>query len=420
MAVALWVLGAVMLLLHDPRHQGQPLQRIGLSALAGALSVPASWPGNPAALVALGSLLWAGSAALAIHFLWAFVGRPVPRWQRGLWLQVLMLPLIPLILPGKPGIGAALLLAAILLLQVVLVMAQVARTCWHTRPADARTLALGLMMIPALWLVVWGLTPPPAGAEGLWWVMSSPLAWFAPMLLIGARLLQRYRQELLRVQVELRKVQAQFDRASSEFEANAAQVSEMRVQQVTEQERKRIAADLHDDLGAKLLTIVHTCENERIAALGREALDEMRLSVRGLSGRPLQLGDAMADWRAETVQRLGQSNIQVEWQALGDEVQHLLPARAYVQTTRILREAVSNMIKHSGASRCEVRCFATEHHYGLVVEDNGRGMAAASEDALGRGHGLSSMKHRAKQLQGQCLVESGIGRGTVIRLSLPL
>ena len=75
----------------------------------------------------------------------------------------------------------------------------------------------------------------------------------------------------------------------------------MRVEQVTEKERKRIAADLHDDLGAKLLTIVHTSESERISTLAREALEEMRLSVRGLTGKPVRLADALADWRAETV-----------------------------------------------------------------------------------------------------------------------
>ena len=64
-------------------------------------------------------------------------------------------------------------------------------------------------------------------------------------------------------------------------------------------ERKRIAADLHDDLGAKLLTIVHTSDNERISTLAREALEEMRLSVRGLTGKPVPLLNALGDWRAE-------------------------------------------------------------------------------------------------------------------------
>ena len=97
-----------------------------------------------------------------------------------------------------------------------------------------------------------------------------------------------------------------------------------------------------------------------------------------------------------------------------------MSARAFVQTTRILREAVSNIIKHSGASHCKVRCTIDPQEIGLVVQDNGRGIPLELDGRLDRGHGMSSMKHRAKQMHGQCLVESGPGYGTVIRLTLPL
>ena len=187
-----------------------------------------------------------------------------------------------------------------------------------------------------------------------------------------------------------------------------------------DEERDRIAADLHDDLGAKLLTIVHTSESERISSLAREALEEMRLSVRGLTGKPMRLADALADWRAETVSRLGQANIEADWRSPAEEVEQLLPARDFVQTTRILREAVSNIIKHSGASHCKVRCAISDRQFGLTVQDNGKGIPMELDGKLDRGHGMSSMKHRAKQMQGQCLVESGPGYGTVIRLTLPL
>jgi two-component system sensor histidine kinase UhpB len=52
------------------------------------------------------------------------------------------------------------------------------------------------------------------------------------------------------------------------------------------------------------------------------------------------------------------------------------------------------------------------------MQDNGKGIPPSWTAALDRGHGMASMKHRAKQLQGQCLVESGPGFGTVIRLTL--
>jgi two-component system sensor histidine kinase UhpB len=207
--------------------------------------------------------------------------------------------------------------------------------------------------------------------------------------------------------------------ATAEIEKNFNQLAELRVEQVTERERKRIAADLHDDLGAKLLTIVHTSDSERISTLAREALEEMRLSVRGLTGKPVRLADALGDWRAEVVSRLAQAGIEAEWTA-PEDLPQTLSARAYVQTTRILREAVSNIIKHSGASHCSMKCTIADGDFQLVIQDNGDGIPMPENTALDRGHGMATMKQRAKQLQGQCLVESGPGYGTVIRLTLPL
>jgi len=146
----------------------------------------------------------------------------------------------------------------------------------------------------------------------------------------------------------------------------------------------------------------------------------MRLSVRGLTGKPVRLADALGDWRAEVVSRLGQAGIDGQWELPLDDLPQTLPARTFVQTTRILREAVSNIIKHSGASQCIVRSGVVDGDFQLVIQDNGEGISMEVDGRLDRGHGMSTMKQRAKQMQGQCLVESGPGYGTVIRLTLPL
>jgi signal transduction histidine kinase len=240
-------------------------------------------------------------------------------------------------------------------------------------------------------------------------------------LALGLRLVQQFGRAYQSAEQDRAELEVRIREATAQIERNFAQLSELKVEQVTERERKRIAADLHDDLGAKLLTIVHTSDSERISTLAREALEEMRLSVRGLTGKPVKLIDALGDWRAEVVSRLTQSGVQGEWSSPSDEeVPHTLSSRAYVQTTRILREAVSNIIKHSGASQCSVRCTIAQGDFQLVIQDNGKGIPMELDGRLDKGHGMASMKGRAKQLQGQCLVESGPGYGTVIRLTLPL
>lgn len=261
----------------------------------------------------------------------------------------------------------------------------------------------------------------------LGWSLDSRLLLVAQLLpalgflALGLRLVQQYGRAFQSAEQNRAELEVRIREATAQIERNFAQLSELKVEQVTDRERKRIAADLHDDLGAKLLTIVHTSDNERISTLAREALEEMRLSVRGLTGKPVKLLDALGDWRAEVVSRLQQSGVQGEWSAPSDdEVPQTLSSRAYVQTTRILREAVSNIIKHSGASQCTVRCTIDNGDFQLVVQDNGKGIPTELDGRLDKGHGMASMKGRAKQLQGQCLVESGPGYGTVIRLTMPL
>ncbi len=258
------------------------------------------------------------------------------------------------------------------------------------------------------------LLPPPA------WRVLPHVAMPLAFLCMGLLLVHQYGRALRSAEELRNSLETRIRETTAAMERNYAQMAELRVEQVTQQERKRIAADLHDDLGAKLLTIVHTSDSERISTLAREALEEMRLSVRGLTGKPVKLIDALGDWRAEVVGRLSQTGVEGEWQAPSEELPQMLSARAYVQTTRILREAVNNIIKHSGASRCSIRCTLNGGDFQLKIQDNGKGIPLELDGRLDRGHGMQSMKHRAKQLHGQCLVESGPGYGTVIRLTIPL
>lgn len=282
------------------------------------------------------------------------------------------------------------------------------RSVWVMGPLLAVAALAGLIELGVQW-AGW----PAGAAHGSGLMVPLVLA------LVGLRLMQQHGHALQMAEQGRQVLEQRVREATSEIERNFRQLAELKVEQVTERERKRIAADLHDDLGAKLLTIVHTSDNDRISTLAREALEEMRLSVRGLTGKPVRLADAMGDWRAEIIGRLGQAGIEGQWDA-PEDLPHLLSARAFVQTTRILREATSNVIKHSNATRCTVGAQVADGDVQIVITDNGDGISSDVDGRLDRGHGLASMKGRAKQLQGQCLVESSPGYGTVIRLTVPL
>ncbi len=360
----------------------------------------------------LGFIAWA-----AVQFLLRYGGARVRMVDIGLPLQCAALTL-SLLAAGPSRLNGVVTFWTVLLsLQVA------AAALWYLHRQWQTGAVWGPWAMSALFAVLGavGLTEAAVQWAGAPATAAHVAGLVVPLILVlvGLRLVQQQGHALNTAEESKTVLEQRVRDATAEIERNFRQMAELRVEQVTERERKRIAGDLHDDLGAKLLTIVHTSESERISTLAREALEEMRLSVRGLTGKPVRLADALGDWRAEVISRLGQAGIEGSWEA-PEDLPQTLSARAYVQTTRILREATSNIIKHSGAAGCTVTAGITDGDFQLVVKDDGNGIANEIDGRLDRGHGLASMKNRAKQLQGQCLVESGPGFGTVIRLTLPL
>ena len=186
-------------------------------------------------------------------------------------------------------------------------------------------------------------------------------------------------------------------------------------------ERERIADDLHDDLGAKLLSLVHASgrAGQAESVLAREALEEMRLSVRNLKAQPLPVADVAADWRAETVSRLAAAGIRVQWDALLPDGLQLMPVRTGAQLTRVLREAVSNIIRHSGSPHCRVLLQVTASELRLEVEDAGRGMDPLAV-ARAQGHGLPNIERRVRRLGGTLHFGSGSQGGVLMLVRVPL
>jgi two-component system, NarL family, sensor histidine kinase UhpB len=418
LSATLVLMGSFMFVLGFINRRESQLAYFGALSVGWALLNLRAWtphlPLGHTAVEFLSCALLSFAAWAAVQFLLRHAGLRL-RWvDKALPMQFALL-VMSLLVAGPSRLNlVANVWYALLALEVALAATWLMRRLWRTRSAWLMGPLLGALGLAGLaeFAVQWADAPPVVAHAA---ELLVPLV----LVLVGLRLVQQHGHALHQAEQGKLQLEQRVRDATAEIERNFRQLSELRVEQVTERERKRIAADLHDDLGAKLLTIVHTSESERISTLAREALEEMRLSVRGLTGKPVRLADALGDWRAEVVARLAQAGIDGTWDA-PEDLPQTLSARAYVQTTRILREATSNIIKHSGASTCSVSVGVADGDFLLVVQDNGDGISQEADRRLDRGHGLASMKSRAKQLQGQCLVESGPGYGTVIRLTLPL
>lgn len=239
---------------------------------------------------------------------------------------------------------------------------------------------------------------------------------------IAVRLIQLFVQAVRQAETVNVQLEQRVREKSHEIEQSWRQIAQLRTEQAAQDERSRIASDLHDDLGARLLTIVQASqaggEPGRVADMARQALEEMRLSVRGMTANVTPADEALADWRAEAVTRLAEAGIEPEWHADEPPAGLILPARTHVQVTRILREAVSNAIRHSGADRCTVRIEFAADWLQLRVQDNGRGLPCGSTPQ--RGHGLPNIERRVRNLGGQHRLVGVPGSGTSLVVRVPL
>jgi ligand-binding sensor domain-containing protein/signal transduction histidine kinase len=207
-----------------------------------------------------------------------------------------------------------------------------------------------------------------------------------------------------------------------------------------ENERKRIAAELHDGLGQSLAIIKNRAalslttpeDHERaleqlseITAAATEAIDEVRHVAYDL--RPYQL-DKLGLTRAiqSMLERVQGSN-GLDVQAEIDEIDNLFPQELEINLYRIVQESLSNILKHAQASRVRVLIKRVEGEVSLLIEDNGRGFnpadSAAAETSNKRGaggFGLIGIRERANTLGGKTVVHSEPGKGTTVLIKFNL
>lgn len=207
---------------------------------------------------------------------------------------------------------------------------------------------------------------------------------------------QRETEKALRLQAEARLARARLETRNAE--------------------RQRIRDDLHDDLGAHLLTMVHSASNESQRHTAREALDHLSQVIDALDPEPRSLQALTEAWRCEAQRRLRTAGIELDWDSRVP-ADTPLGARHSVDLTRVIRELVSNAIKHSGAGRVGIRIEIDDNGEQLdfAYSDDGRGLPPAAPHASS-GHGLQSLRRRLSAL-GAAHVVLGSGRSGGMYLS---
>ena len=172
---------------------------------------------------------------------------------------------------------------------------------------------------------------------------------------------------------------------------------ERAVEQGRQEERLRLAQDLHDDIGARLLTLMYRAQSPDIEDYLRHTLQDLKTLTRGLSASTHRLEDAAADWKVDLTQRLAAADIVLAWNFHCNRDVSLNVVQ-WSALTRVLRELVTNAMAHAGARRVEIELRLVGERLDMAVTDDGRGRDPA---AWSHGLGLSGVRKRVRQLGGE-------------------
>jgi signal transduction histidine kinase len=178
------------------------------------------------------------------------------------------------------------------------------------------------------------------------------------------------------------------------------------------EERMRIAQDLHDDIGARLLTLMYQAPTPELEDYIRHTLQDLKTLTRGLATQNHSLSDAAAEWKADLGHRLALAHVHLRWDLDFDQDIELTMVQ-WSALTRVLRELVSNVIAHAQATEARVGIRLHEDRLELTIADNGRG---GDPQAWNHGLGLGGVRKRVKQMGGTVRWEANEPRGIACRV----
>ena len=272
-------------------------------------------------------------------------------------------------------------------------------------------------------------------------------------LLRGETLEQRYEQRLIKkdgteaiMQLTTRLIVS--DGKPQAFHNMARDITEERrlqdnlqfylrqVLQAQEEERKRLARELHDDASQRILLLTHGIDNiasraekysaqelrnqlGRLYELSQQTYQGIKHYAQAL--RPSILDDlglaAAIKWLAEETHNLCGIEIQVKINTMPP-----LPPETQLVLFRIVQESLNNVQRHSGASEASIRVECQGDEVRVTISDNGKGFALPrqlSEFASQGKLGLTGMAERAQLVGGKLEVNSQEGKGTTIVIAVP-
>jgi signal transduction histidine kinase len=308
------------------------------------------------------------------------------------------------------SVNAALLIAA----AAIILFAPGRRLGWAHRVEAAALVAMSLMMLHEVlryfgWIDVESVVMRP---------------YHVPVMLaaIGATIFERHASAVRQADRTNVELQALVEAKTRELEVYHAEREQVLRQQALARERQRILADMHDGVGASLVGLQRYARSGQVDAKvveqrAREAMQELRIAIDALEPAEGDLGAVLGNLRYRMEPLVESTGARLGWE-VGElpPVEALEPAAVF-SIQRILLEAISNALQHSGARHIRLTAQPNgERGIEIRVADDGAGYGEPGPRA---GLGLSTMRARAQKLGAVLDIASRRGEGTTVSLTIP-
>lgn len=166
-------------------------------------------------------------------------------------------------------------------------------------------------------------------------------------------------------------------------------------------ERDRIRQDIHDDLGAKLLSIQLSSKDKEPAKLAKEALNDLRNLLHSIEIEPIALSEALLHWQQEAQARLPDT-VLMTWEVPNKNIEVELPPEHFSHITRAIRECLTNALRH--AEPTTIHCTLNlSNGLDITIYNNGVGKKEPDVDEHVQdqgGRGSSILHNRCQRLGG--------------------
>ncbi|GAB1406698.1 ATP-binding protein [Thermomonas brevis] len=357
-----------------------------------------------------------------VMFLLRICERRWPRFERALLAVTGLLLVLAFVAPHWMGPNRNLYIVPAIVIGYLADLVFIGHALRHRRP-DLLVLAVCLVLPVLASLhdlaayMEWIRTPGYLG------VVTAPLS----VLGLGFVLAHRFATSMKRVEGFNLELQREVAAATGELAETLNRQHALELSHSRAGERLKLVRDLHDGFGGTLVGAIARLEQApeatpktELVAMLKDMRDDLRLVIDTTAQEHADLAALIAPLRHRATRLLDAADIDARWHLHGIDGLHMDPARS-LDLLRLLQEALTNVFKHSGAQRVDVRVERDDGRIHVAVRDDGRGLPAdpAAPRLQGGGAGFASMRLRAQRLGGELQIADA-APGTALELAFPL